>query len=139
MKNLTALTHGLIGQYGNRKQAGRLSIFVDLNNQPPVIYPVPREIEHVAFAQELYFPEQRAELACLVPVHIDLQPDGNGIERVVNITTGECGMEAILNIKHTRESLMQAHLEAHHLIRQGDIGWLNGREVRGVIADRYAL
>ncbi len=136
MKTLDRFTYGLIGQYGDRKKPGRLSVFIDLNNQPALIYPVTRDIEHVDLARKLY-EGQPEKLARLIPVHIDLHAP-LGIEQVVGLLTGECGMEALLSIKHTRKDLETAHTLAQHFIANGEINTAENQMIAGTISRRYA-
>lgn len=130
MKALSALTNGLIGQYGGRKKPGRLSIFVDTMTGD--VYPVPINVEHVDVARRIWG-EDRERLQYVVPVHIDMQNDSFGQPWIVELITGESGMEALLHVEHSEEILRKAEACARNVLDRGDIhyaGHFSSRVVR---------
>ena len=51
IKKLNRLTLDTYLEYGNRKVAGRISLFIDVSSEN--VYMVPRDIEHIDFAREI--------------------------------------------------------------------------------------
>ena len=131
MKTITALTYGLIGQYGGRKRPGRFSIFIDTLTK--TVYPVPLDVEHVDVAQSILGADAE-RLKYLVPVHIDMVTD-NGIESVDSIIVGECGMEELLSVRHPESELENAARLTVAFVRRGEVPC----DCEPKISHKYAL
>ncbi|MBS3125256.1 hypothetical protein J4211_03320 [Candidatus Woesearchaeota archaeon] len=125
MKTYDRLTEELRRTYGDRKIPGRLSILVDLCAQP-LIYAVPREIEHINFVKELLGTDETQEVrergTLLVPSHIDIQPNGQNFHYLVcGFLTGVSGLEIAFGVRHPREALKRAHEQTKTFTRIGEL------------------
>src|SRR3989344_3645729 len=125
VKPLTALTWAAITQHGNRKKAGRLSIFVDTPNN--LVYPVLRNYEHAEVApfilgvssEHLYEEPTLGER--LIPVHLDL----DYTDTVSEMITGICGFEDIYGIRHSLEDLVSAQECSIQFVEEGELPYKN--------------
>jgi len=108
-----SLTHSLLNSFGDRKKPGRLSIFVDVEEER--IYAVPRETEHIDYAKKL-----NVDYDKLIPVHIDTE-NYDGLERVVGVVTGVSGLEISGRVRHLASDLEKAHELAWDFIKKGEI------------------
>ena len=125
MKTHSYLTEGLRGAYGDRKIPGRLSILVDLREDPK-IYAVPREQEHIDFVKELLGTEDEQDVreqgALLVPSHIQITPNGwKFCHEVTGFLTGVSGLEIAFGVRHPREVLKKAHVCAKQFAETGEL------------------
>ncbi len=136
-KTYDNLTWAAVNAFGDRKQAGRFSVVVDVKTKD--VYPIPRDIEHRDYICTILHttPEdisQNPNLAArLVPVHIDLNPEGS----VNEIITGISGFEDFYKVRHTQEDLNAAHTRAKEFVMNGEIQCKE--DLEGRIDSRYVL
>ena len=123
IQTLPYLTWSAITLHGNRKKAGRFSIFVDtLKNK---VYPVLINYEHAQVAPFILgvsadqLHEEPSLGATLIPVHLDL----DYTETVSEIVTGICGFEDIYGIRHRLEDLIIAQERSVQFVKEGEVGY----------------
>jgi len=114
MRSYDKLSWAIFNNYGNRKKPGRISIVIDLDEEK--IYPVPRKVEHLDFAKDKFLEHER-----IIPSHIDLEPNGCGLEKVVGIITGISGLEISGGVRHKKEDLEKAHAISWDFVKNGEI------------------
>lgn len=131
VKSYDCLTQAIVSAYGNRKKPGRVSVFTDVENNK--IYPVPINEEHINFVKRIATPSYYEKI---VPTHIDLERNEKGLEEVVRVITGECGLEIKGGVRHKYEDLKKAHALVFEFINKGEfpIGELKENK----IVTRYA-
>jgi len=125
-KTFEALTWAAVSEFGNRKQAGRVSFVVDITTKR--VFAVPREIEHKDFLCALIGRTQEeirqnpSYALGIVPVHVDL----NAQDQVYRIVTGRSGAEAFYHIKHGEEELQAAHDKTVEFVQNGEVSYVDG-------------
>ncbi|HLC32924.1 MAG TPA: hypothetical protein VJJ82_03795 [Candidatus Nanoarchaeia archaeon] len=142
MKTYDGLTTGLVHEFGNRKEAGKLSLIVDLRDRSPQIYAVPRQIEHVDFVRDIFGLEDQYEVqthgTLLVPTHVFIRPNGWMYqEEVTGYLTGISGLEIAFNVRHPKSALKKAHEEAKLFAQRGELR-IAERLIEDKIIYRYA-
>jgi|GEM_PF-4633555 len=111
IKKLNRLTLDTYMEYGNRKVAGRISLFVDISSEN--VYMVPRDIEHIDFAREIQRKGLINNLEKLIPTPIDTTYDNKETLipkiNISGVLTGVSGLEIKAGIRHTKVDLESAH------------------------------
>lgn len=116
MKTKTAFDYATINEYGGRKQAGRVSVFVDLRSD--TIIPVPRDVEHVDFVKRLAGEDDYGRI---IPSHIDTKLGSSGQEEITGVITGVSGLEIALGVRHDKDDIVRAHSLVWDYINSGEV------------------
>lgn len=103
------------------------------------VYPIPSDIEHVAFAS-FFLNKEIADIKAdpataqqLVPSIIIIRND-----KVVGVATGVSGLEIGYNVRHSREALEATHQLVWQFVRKGELSVSESLEEDRVIY-KYAL
>ena len=136
---METLTHDFYSNFGNRKKPGRVSIFIDLDQDK--IYGVPLGIEHKDYAPTIIGAslEDISKYVRLIPSHIDtvLVED---IPVVNGVITGVSGLEIEAGVRHYHEDLIETHRRAWEFIRNGELEIVCKENItEDKIVTRYAV
>lgn len=114
------LTWSILETYGGRKQAGFISVFVNMKTNE--VIPIPIGQEHIEVASDILGATKEDILfnpsicAHLIPGIIQLTN-----KKIVAVVTGASGMEIGYNVRHYVTDVQKAHTIIWSFITSGEI------------------